>query len=103
MTGHQPILAMRRAGLKPTFIWVSDFERCHFDGRTVRVHGDTPEIEDFRLLLGVTAIVEGPDADRVARIVEACKPFAKRVIASTFCGPEVVAVTDTEGVMAWPT
>lgn len=103
MKGHQRILAMRRAGLKPLFIWVSDFENALLDGRTVQVAGDTPELVDFRFLRGVTAIVEGSDADRVTRIAQACHQFASRVIASTIPGHEVVRVTDTEGVMTWPT
>lgn len=103
MNGQRPILAMRRAGLKPLYVWVSDFETACLDGNTVTVAGDTPELQDFRFLRGVTAIVEGGDDERVTRIAEACKPFAARVIASTFDGRDVTRVTDTEGVLTWPT
>jgi hypothetical protein len=102
MTGHQELFAIRRAGHKPEFVWVSDFENCYLDGFTVRVAGDTPELEDFRFLVGVTAIVEGSDAARVDRIAKTCQAIARRVIASTFNGRDVVRVTDTEGVMSWP-
>lgn len=106
MNGHQPILAMRRAGRKPNYVWVSDFSDCILDGLTVRVAGDTPELEDFRFLVGVTAIVDGLDADRVARITQACSAFAKRVISSVIVPInglrwEVISVTDTEGIMSW--
>lgn len=102
MTGHQPILAMRRAGKKPPYVWVSDMPGCILDGRTVCVAGDTPELEDFRLLVGLTAIVNGTDQPRVDRIAAECAKFAKRVISSVFDGRDVVRVVDTEGVLTWP-
>lgn len=105
MTGQQSILAMRRAGMKPQFVWVSDFPDAILDGLTVRVAGDTPELEDFRFLVGVTAIVEGQDPKRVERISKACQAIAKRVIASVIQPNqyrwEVASVTDTEGAMTW--
>jgi hypothetical protein len=103
MTGHHDILAMRRSGRKPTFVWVSDHEKQTLDGVTVRVTGDTPEALDLRFLVGVTALVEGPDQARVERIAECCAAVAKRVIATTFASPGITRITDTEGVMTWPT
>lgn len=102
MTGQQELFALRRSGLKPEFVWVSDFPNCTLDGLTVRVAVDTPELEDFRFLVGVTALVEGMDASRVDRIAKACQAIARRVISSTFDGRDVVRVTDTEGAMSWP-
>jgi len=99
--GQQEIVAMRRTGLAPRFVWVSDFPDATLDGRTVIVAGDTPELEDFRFLVGLTAIVEGADPERVKRIASACAEHAARVIASTFEGRFVVAVSDTEKVMTW--
>ncbi len=104
MTGQDKIIALRRAGKKPEFVWVSDFDFARLDGRTVCVAGDTPELEDFRFLVGVTAIVEGENQTQVDRIAAACKRIAKRVIASThdINRREVVRVTDTEETMQWP-
>lgn len=109
MTGEKAILAMRRAGRKPGFVWVSDFRDAFTgDGLTVGVHGDNPEALDLRFLVGCVAIVEGPDAARVDRIALACsKAKADRVIASTHGKDargfgEVVRVTDTERTMTWP-
>lgn len=107
MRGHQPIIAMRRAGYTPDVVWVSDFDFVKPGDATVCVAGDTPELEDFRFLVGLTAIVDGHDAKRVERIAAACKRHAKRVIASV-ARPvdqwrwEVVSVHDSEGVMTWP-
>lgn len=104
MTGHQPLIAMRRAGLKPQCLWVSDFPQVPLDGLTVIVADDTPELADFRFLMGVIVIVEGTDAGRVKRITDAIKPIAARVVASTFNDAGKVArITDTEEVMTWPT
>lgn len=111
MTGHEPILAMRRARRKPAFVTVSD-RPCHTDWAkwgdqpVVCVAGDTPELLDLRFLVGTTALVEGFDEARVARIAKVCEPIAARVIA-TVARPidtwrtQVVSVTDTEGALTW--
>ncbi len=104
MTGDREILAMRRAGMKPAFVWVSDFPFAFLDGCTVRVDGDVPELLDLRFLAGTTVIVEGPDAGRVERLAAACRATASRVIASTLSNAsgwwEVTSTTDTEGLIA---
>lgn len=107
MNGHQPILALRRSGRKPAFVWVSDLEKTHLDGLTVCVAGDTPELLDLRFLVGVTALVEGQDGNRVQRIATACQKFASRVVASVVHQVnehrwETKSITDTDGVMTWP-
>jgi len=104
MTGQQPIIAMRRAGQKPDFVWVNDFA-CKPDSLTVCVDAETPELEDFRFLVGITALVTGTDQNRVDRFFKACSAVAKRVIASTYDPQlrEIVRVQDSEGVMSWPT
>ena len=107
MTGHDEIRAMRRAGFKPDFVWISDFANCTMDGKTVRVCNDVPELLDLRFLVGITAIVEGDNPVRVDRIAKACSAQAARVIASThaFDGPYrrvVTSITDTQGTMTWP-
>lgn len=106
MNGHQHILELRRSGQKPACVWVSDFPDCTPDGFTVCVTGDTPELEDFRFLVGLKVIVEGQDHQRVDRIAKACAKFAARVIASVIqpineMRWEVTSVTDTEGVLSW--
>lgn len=112
MNGHRELITMRRAGLKPAFVFVNDFP-CKTDWAkwgdhpTVSVAGDTPELQDFRFLVGVTAIVAGFDAERVKRIAESCKAHAKRVIASvsTQVGAfrfETTTTTDSEEILTWP-
>jgi hypothetical protein len=104
MTGHETIVAMRRAGRAPRFVWVSDFPTAHLDGMTVRLApADVPEQLDLRFLVGLTALCEGPDAPRLARIGSACQAAkARRVITNWIPARDVERTTDTEGVVTWP-
>lgn len=102
MTGQHSILELRRVGLKPAHVWISDHQTQHMDGMTVRVTGDTPELLDLRFLVGITVLVEGPDPARVERIAAACEPIAARVIATTAPSRDVTRITDTKGALTWP-
>jgi hypothetical protein len=88
--------------LKPAFVWLTDHAKNLPHDLTVCIaRADVPEQLDLRFLVGVTAIVEGPDQARVDRIAAACKPFARRVIATVCPRWDATRITDTEGVMAW--
>jgi len=105
MTGDKELFAMRRSGLKPEFVWISDFTSPTLDGFTVRIAGDTPELQDLRFLVGVTALVEGADKARLNRISEACMDAKARRVIAALSDPtsfEVIQITDTEGEMTWP-
>ena len=103
MTGQDQIIALRRKGFAPRFVWVSDRPTALLDGATVRLNPqDVPEQQDWRFLVGLTALVEGAQADRVARIAAAVQPIARRVIATTCPGRDVTNITDTEGSLTWP-
>lgn len=112
MTGHDHIVAMRRAGRSPRFVWVQDFSVAPWATLNVNLAPrDVPEQQDWRFLVGLTALVEGFDAARVERIAAACGQYAKRVIATTMVevpgetSPwlkfSAIKTTDTEGVMTW--
>lgn len=112
MNGQRDLINMRRAGFKPAFVFVNDFA-CDTDWAkwgdhpTVSVAGDTPELEDYRFLVGTTVILSGLDAARIARFSKVCEAHAKRVIATVSTQPtparcEVFSVADTEGTMTWP-
>jgi hypothetical protein len=110
MNGHNALIALRRAGLKPAFVWVADFP-CKADWDKwgeqpqICVHTDTPELEDFRFLVGITAIVDGQDPARVERIARACAAHAKRVISNVFRSVdgrvELTCIADTDEVLTW--
>jgi hypothetical protein len=96
VTGQDQIIALRRRGFAPRYVWVSDRS-------TVRLSPqDVPEQQDWRFLVGLTAIVEGAQADRVARIAAAVQPIARRVIATTCPARDVTNITDTEALLTWP-
>ena len=102
MTGHEPILAMRRAGSKPLYVWLTDHAKVTPHPLTVRIQPqDVPEQLDLRFLVGVTALVEGADPARVQRLADACRPIARRVIATTSRGRDVLRITDTDGALTW--
>ena len=108
MTGHKTLIAMRRSGLKPPFVVVTDGVKCIEADYTVEVGDEeTPEVMDLRFLVGCTVMVDGSDAQRVDRITKACVAAkAGRVVATTHkqTGPtrfETTRITDTEGVMNW--
>ena len=114
MTGHEQILAMRRAGQSPRTVWVDDFASTP-DGLTVSLAPrDVPEQQDWRFLVGLTVLVTAHDEARMARIATACKTFARRVIANLHAAEPVkdaygfrsfplLKITDTDGVLTWPT
>ena len=109
MTGQDAIIAMRRAGNAPRYVWVQDFAGPMHCPMQVRLTSqDVPEQQDWRFLVGLTALIEGFDADRVQRIAAACAQYAKRTVANTmqpaknWCGVATVSTQDTEGVATWP-
>lgn len=104
MTGHEPILAMRRAGKAPASVLVTDDARERLNGATVYIApDDTPELLDLRFLVGLTAVVDGFDGAWVDRICRACSAHARRVIGCTFNHwSRIERMTDTQGVMVWP-
>ena len=114
MTGHEQILAMRRAGQSPRTVWIDDFAST-LDGSTVSLApSDVPEQQDWRFLVGLTALVAAHDEARMVRIAAACKTFARRVIASLHSAEPVtdaygrrsfpiLKITDTDEVLTWPT
>lgn len=112
MNGHQAIIDMRRKGLKPVRVYISDYP-CRTDWAKwgdvpdVCIAGDIPELQDFRFLIGTTAWVDGSDKDRVQRIAKACAAHAKRVVSTVFkridaYQLETVSITDTDEVLTWP-
>jgi len=110
--GDAELIAMRRGGMKPAYVWVNDFA-CKTDWErfsdcpTLCVDGDTPELLDFRCVVGCTAIFLGDDPIRMERFVGVISPIAKRVIASVCMRngdfmSDVSKIIDTTGVMNWP-
>lgn len=91
MRGHMPILAMRRAGLTPTMVTLSDYPTSAWSWRDWPQDTAHAEVEiestdsvarlDLRYLVGLTVIVDGHNANRVNAIADAAeRAGAGRVI-----------------------
>lgn len=105
MNGQQPIIAMRRKGFKPAFVWLQDTGLAPTEYTVTLAKTDIPEALDLRFLVGVTVLAESHDRRRLERITDACKQAkALRVIASLHDGApwfDTTEITDTDGVMTW--
>ena len=110
MRGHMPILAMRRAGLAPTMVTLSDYPTETWSWRDWPQDTAHAEVEieradsiarlDLRYLVGLTVIVDGDNANRVNAIADAAeRAGAVRVIRvvlkTAFMAPQVDYVGDT--------
>ena len=91
MRGHLPILAMRRVGLVPSMVTLSDYPTETWSWRDWPEDTAHAEVEiertdsiarlDLRYCVGLTVIVDGENANRVNAIADAAeKAGAKRVI-----------------------
>lgn len=100
MNGHQPLLEMRRSGIKPACVWVLDddsdlskeyaanwqnspneivqklYAHVRIDER------DLPEAIDFRFLVGMTVHLESSRGEaRSMRLFESIKKFQPSILA----------------------
>lgn len=121
MIGHSELMAMRIDGFVPLIVWVQtdpEFLVKRFDAlfpmdpdhmQIVVEPTDNPRRIDLRGVYGLICVVRGCDAQRVEAVTAACVcAGAARVITNTHarirrCEFETTKVTDTTGVLTWPT
>lgn len=88
MRGHEPIIAMRKAGRKPAIVFINDFDcpadwpEWEGDHATVCVAGDTPEALDLRFVLGLSVSITGATENRAKRLMQACKDAGATTVAA---------------------
>lgn len=94
MRGHEPIIAMRKRGVKPATVFIDTFEDPAKSWRLwPTVDQSLPQVEvldadmlsglDFRFLVGLRVVVTGHDARRVKAICSACMDAgAARVVTA---------------------
>jgi hypothetical protein len=84
MRHHQRIIELRKAGLKPVCLWLTDLQP--YNELSVQYEPtDSPASADLRFVKGLLVKVEGQDADAVRAWVEACiRAEAQRVIWTVF-------------------
>ena len=107
MRGHEPLLSLRRKGLKPSMVFIDLFEDSDNSWRDWPNNDPRhPQIEvsdddsiaglDFRFVVGLTVMVTGHDKPRVHAIRGVCiDAGAKRVVAA-FIDDDKVQTTDTD-------
>lgn len=114
MRGHRPIETLRRRGVKPAVIWVSDIDgiqvdRWHRNGTDPEVlitADDDIDRLDLRFARGIRVEVHTFSEQLTAGLVEAfVKAGADRVLGCVFelhrHGAECIAMTDTAGDAVW--
>lgn len=119
MRGQQLLIAERKAGRSPSRVWIDtdrDMLKCWADWNRVtpgEAHlqidpQDRPELIDLRCIVGLTVLVEGVNAIRVAAVAKACKEHQAGRVLAIVCTPggeyglTVSTITDSKG-SKWPT
>ncbi|WP_019573330.1 hypothetical protein [Curvibacter lanceolatus] len=111
MTGQDKIIELRRRGFAVDIVRIELADIRPALGSVAVSEADTPELQDWRFAYGLTAMVSGMDATRIARVAHALKPIAKRVITNLYRWPvrdsrghpsvQLLQITDTEGLLTW--
>lgn len=108
MKGHEPIIALRRSGLKPAYVWLQDCGLAPTDLCVSVAPTDNPAALDLRFLIGVTVIIESSDERRLRRLaMAASQAKALRTIASHYRRDngciDILSIHDSNGELTWPT
>ena len=77
MHGHEPLIAMRKAGRKPTMVFLSDFsEKSNWhetgDHPEITVYHDVPERADLRFLVNLNVTITASSKARAKALLAAC-------------------------------
>lgn len=77
MHGHEPLIAMRKAGRKPTMVFLSDFSEkssWHESGDypEINVFHDVPDRADLRFLVNLNVTITASTKDRAKAFLAAC-------------------------------
>lgn len=92
MRGHLPIIEMRRAGKRPSFVFINDW-LCptdwvqHGDHATVSVAGSNIAGLDLRYLVGLKVSITSHDEARAKQLFEAAKRHGAAVVAAGVVDP----------------
>jgi hypothetical protein len=103
MRGHEPILAMRKAGTAPSFVFINDFhcqpardwsnpgvkygEQWPADHATVSTAGDALSSLDLRFLVGLKVSISSESEGRAKALFELCKKAGAKTVAACHVHP----------------
>jgi hypothetical protein len=103
VTGHERIIAIRRKGLKPPAVFVTDLPAYEETSDIHIAAADVPEALDLRFMTGLLVHVSVVDDSNGRRIAKACADASKRCICAYHLPGERLAhhITDTEENREW--
>ena len=103
MRGHEPIIAMRQGGTKPTIVFINDFpcaasrdwqnpgdkygETWPADHATVSTDGDQLSSLDLRFVVGLTVSISSHSEGRAKALFAKAKWFGAATVAATHYKP----------------
>lgn len=78
MRGHEAIIAMRKAGKRPSFVFINDYPcetdwEQHGDHATVSTAGDVVQLLDMRFLVGLKVSISSTNEVRAKALFDQCK------------------------------
>ena len=87
MRGHDKLIDMRKKGLRPPLVFLSDYRTDPrlasevFDGSVIEIAGDPIESLDLRFLVGLRVSAGATTESRARAILEACKRAGASMVA----------------------
>jgi hypothetical protein len=97
MKGQEQIIAMRKAGKRPSFVFINDWEcdtdwEQHGDHATVSTFGDVVQLLDLRFLVGLKVSISSKSEIRAKALFDHCKAAGASCVGSCHV---------LDGVPAW--
>lgn len=91
MRGHEKLIAMRKAGMRPAIVFLNDFicPTNWFETGdkhvTVSVVGEALHRVDLRFLVGLTVSATSYDESRAKALLQACQRAGAAVVGAGHC------------------
>lgn len=91
MHGHEPLIAMRKAGKKPSMVFLSDFpQKSNWhetgDHPEICVYHDVPERADLRFLINLNVTITASTKDRAKAFLAACVKAGASSVSTMYWG-----------------
>jgi hypothetical protein len=92
MTGHEPIIAMRNGGKRPSFVFLNDYPcetdwHGHGEHATVCTAGDVVQLLDLRFLVGLRVSISSQSEVRAMALFEQCKAAGAECVGAAHIDP----------------
>jgi hypothetical protein len=89
MTGHEPLIELRKLGHKPSMVFLTDFDclpdwHIYNERPEICVFKDQPLRCDLRFLVGLNVTISARTKDRAIKFYENCKRSGAILVATTY-------------------